>query len=197
LPEDGFVFCAFHKAEKISPDAFALWMKILTRVPRSALWLLSLPNAAQRNLRREAERQAVDPSRLIFAPFDSRDRYLARQRLGDLMLDTVHHSAMTTACDAMAAGLPVLTLRGTAMASKAGESLARASGVPDLVAPDKEAYVELAVQLAADRDRLNSYRRTLTARTGPLFDTESRVREIEAALMQMWRQYEQREDRGR
>jgi predicted O-linked N-acetylglucosamine transferase (SPINDLY family) len=197
LPEDGFVFCAFHKAEKISPDAFALWMKILTRVPRSALWLLSLPNAAQRNLRREAERQAVDPSRLIFAPFDSRDRYLARQRLGDLMLDTVHHSAMTTACDAMAAGLPVLTLRGTAMASKAGESLARAAGVPDLVAPDKEAYVELAVQLAADRERLNSYRRTLEARTGPLFDTESRVREIEAALMQMWRQYEQREDRGR
>ncbi|HEY4637765.1 MAG TPA: hypothetical protein VIH23_05825, partial [Burkholderiales bacterium] len=77
------------------------------------------------------------------------------------------------------------------------ESLLSAAGLPELVAPDKEAYVELAVQLAADRERLNRYRRTLEARSGPLFDTESRVREIEAALMQMWQQYEQRGDRGR
>jgi predicted O-linked N-acetylglucosamine transferase (SPINDLY family) len=134
----------------------------------------------------------MDAARLIFAPFDPRDRYLARQRLGDLMLDAIHHSAMTTACDAMASGLPVLTLRGTAMASRAGESLVRAAGLPVLVAPDKEAYVDLAVQLASDKERLNGYRRTLEARTGPLFDTESRVREIEVALTQMWQQYEQR-----
>ena len=83
------------------------------------------------------------------------------------------------------------------MASRAGESLLRAAGLPELVAADKAAYVELAVQLAADRERLNRYRRTLEARTGPLFDTKSRVREIEAALMQMWRRYEQREKLGR
>jgi predicted O-linked N-acetylglucosamine transferase (SPINDLY family) len=83
------------------------------------------------------------------------------------------------------------------MASRSGESLLHAAGLPELVAPDKEAYVALAVQLAADRERLNRFRRTLEARSGPLFDTASRVREIEAALMQMWRQYEQREKWGR
>jgi protein O-GlcNAc transferase len=189
LPEDGFVYCAFHKAEKISPDVFALWMKILTQVPQSVLWLLTLPNAARRNLRREAERQAVDPSRLIFAPFDPRDHYLARQRLGDLMLDAIHHSAMTTACDAMAAALPVLTIKGSAMASRAGESLARAAGLPELVAPDKNAYVAMAVELASDPERLAGYRRTLAERRGPLFDTAGRVRDIEAALLEMWQQY--------
>ena len=192
LPDNGFVFCAFHKAEKISPDIFALWMKILTQVPRSVLWLLSLPEVAQRNLRREAESRGVEASRLIFAPFDPRDRYLARQRLGDLMLDTRHHSAMTTACDAIAAGLPVLTMKGKAMASKAGESLARAAGVPDLVAPDEYSYVARAVQLASDPRAVQALRQTLLDRTGPLFDTAGRVRELENAFLEMWRQHELR-----
>jgi predicted O-linked N-acetylglucosamine transferase (SPINDLY family) len=192
LPDDAFVYCAFHKAEKISPDAFALWMDILKRVPRSVLWLLAVPDAAQRNLRRESAGRGVDANRLVFAPFDPRERYLARQRLGDLMLDTIHHSAMTTACDALAAALPVLTLRGAAMASRAGESLLRAAGLPELVAADTDTYAALAATLASDMDRLAGHRRMLAARTGPLFDTAARVREIEGAMMQMWQQTRQR-----
>jgi protein O-GlcNAc transferase len=192
LCDDGFVYCAFHKAEKISPDVFALWMQILTKVPSSVLWLLSLSDAARRNLRQAADRHDVDPARLVFAPYDSRDRYLARQRLGDLMLDTLHHSAMTTACDAMAAGLPVLTIRGDAMSSRAGESLARAAGVPEMVVRDKDAYVERAIFLARNPDVLQRLRQKLLARTGPLFDTVGRVRELESAFLEIWRRYELR-----
>jgi predicted O-linked N-acetylglucosamine transferase (SPINDLY family) len=194
LPDDAFVYCAFHRAEKISPDVFDLWTQILSRVPRSVLWFRALTQTACRNLRAHAQQRGVDPARLVFAPFEpSYDpRYLARHRLGDLMLDALHHNATTSACDALAAGLPLLSLRGSAMASRTGESLLRAAGLPELVAQDKEAYVDLAVKLASDKERLNSYRRTLEARTGPLFDTVGRVREIETALMQMWQQYEQR-----
>jgi len=118
----------------------------------------------------------------------NRGLLLARQRLGDLMLDAVHHSAMTTACDALAAALPVLTLRGTAMASRAGESLLRAAGLPELVAADQDSYVAQALQLASDPPRLAAYRRRLAARAGPLFDTATRVRELETAFVQEWRQ---------
>lgn len=186
LPQNAFVFCAFHKAEKISPDAFALWMRILSQAPRAVLWLLALPAVAQRNLQRQAAAHGVDARRLVFAPFDSRDRYLARQRLGDLMLDAVHHNAMTTACDALAAALPVLTLRGAAMASRAGESLLRAAGLPELVAADADTYVAQALRLAADPARLVAIRRRLSARAGPLFDTAARVRELEAAFLEIW-----------
>lgn len=192
LRDDNFVFCAFHKAEKISPDALALWVQILKRVPASVLWFLSLPDAARRNLRREAEKHGVDPARLNFAPFDPRERYLARQRLGDLMLDAIHHSAMTTACDAMAAGLPVLTIPGDAMSSRAGESLARAAGVPEMVVRDEHTYVDRAVFLAQNPQELLRIRQKLLARTGPLFDTAGRVRELEEAFLEMWRRYQQR-----
>jgi protein O-GlcNAc transferase len=192
IPEDCFVYCAFHKAEKITPDAFDLWMRVLNRVPRSVLWFPSLSDAAQVNLRREGMRRGVDPQRLIFARYDSRERYLARQRSGDLMLDAVHHSAMTTACDAMAVGLPVLTLPGNAMASRAGESLARAAGVPEMVARDKDDYVKKAVFLAQNPQQLKHIRQRLVSRTGPLFDTVSRVRELEQAFLEIWRRHEQR-----
>jgi len=108
------------------------------------------------------------------------------------MLDALHHNAIATASDALALALPVITVKGSAMASRSGESLLRAAGLPELVAPDKDAYVELAVKLASDQERQKAYRRTLKARTGPLFDTVGRVREIETALLQMWQQYLQR-----
>jgi protein O-GlcNAc transferase len=190
LPANAFVYCAFHKAEKITPDAFSLWMEILNRVPGSILWFAAMPSAAAENLRRAATTAAIEPSRLVFAPFESRERYFARQRLGDLLLDTQHHSAMTTACDALGAGLPMLTTKGAAMSSRAGESLLHAAGIPELIASGKDEFTKVAVQLASNRSRLASYRNRLANRNAPLFDTARRVRELESALIAVWQRHE-------
>lgn len=190
LPGDAFVYCAFHRAEKISPDVFELWMRILSQVPRSVLWFRALSAQAARNLRARAEERGMDPARLVFAPFEqSRNpRYLARHRLGDLMLDSLHHNAMTSACDALGAGLPVLTLRGAALASRAGESLVSAAGLPELVTRDPEDYVRTAVRLATEQTALQALRQRLVANreTAPLFDTAGRVRALEAAFQGMY-----------
>lgn len=190
LPDNAFVYCAFHRAEKISPDVFELWMRILAQVPRSVLWFRALSEQTARNLRARAAERSVDPARLVFAPFEaSHDpRYLARHRLGDLMLDSLHHNAMTSACDALGAGLPVLTLRGSALASRAGESLVRAAGLPELVTDDQEMYVRTAVRLATDRNELQALKHRLAANrsTAPLFDTAGRVRALEAAFQEMY-----------
>jgi protein O-GlcNAc transferase len=189
LPEKWFVFCAFHRAEKISPEVFQLWMRVLSRAPRSVLWFRALSARAAGNLRARAAEHGVDPERLVFAPFEpSHDpRYLARHTLGDLMLDSIHHNAMTSACDALGMGLPLLTLRGSAMASRAGESLVRAAGLPDLVATDEDDYVNAAVRLASEPEALLELKERLRAnrRTAPLFDTTGRVRALEAAFQRM------------
>lgn len=79
----------------------------------------------------------------------------------------------------------MLTLRGRTFTGRIGESLLRAAGLPELVSPDKEAFVSQAVQLASDPARVEGYRRTLVARTGPLFDTPGRVRALQEALLGM------------
>ena len=190
LPDDAFVFCAFHGAEKISPDVFELWMQILGQTPRSILWFRALSEVASRNLRAHAAKRGVDPTRLAFAPFEpSYDpRYLARHRLGDLMLDALHHNAMTSACDALGAGLPLLTVQGRAMASRAGESFLLAAGLPELVARDQHEYVRTAVHLATNPQTLRMLRERLAAnrRSAPLFNTAGRIRALEAAFQGMY-----------
>jgi protein O-GlcNAc transferase len=189
LPDDAFVFCAFHRPEKISPDAFSMWMDVLSRVPRSVLWLLAQPGLAERNLRRQAALHGIDPSRLIVAPFEPRHgpRYLARQRLGGLFLDALHHTAATTACDALGAGLPLLTLPGTAFSARISASLLSAAGLPELIAADREDFVATAVRLADNPALLNEFReRLMRNRPGvALFDTAARVRSLEGAFEQM------------
>jgi protein O-GlcNAc transferase len=191
LPDNAVVYCAGHKPEKITPDAFALWLRVLAQVPQAVLWFNAMAPAASANLAREAAARGVAPGRLIFAPFDPRPRYLARQGLGDLFLDALHHSAMTTACDALGGGLPVLTLKGSSFASRACESLLRAAGVPELVAADPDAFVKTAVSFGNERRKLEVLKARLreSRATAPLFDTAGRVRQLEAALGEMWRRH--------
>src|SRR5208337_4693706 len=105
LPDDGFVFCCFNNAYKITPEVFDVWMRLLRRIEASVLWL-SLGNAtAIGNLRREAEKRGVSPDRLVFAAkVPSNADHLGRQRLADLFLDTIPYNAHATAADALWAG---------------------------------------------------------------------------------------------
>src|SRR5262249_10561485 len=78
LPEEAFVFCGFHKANKILPATFGAWMQILRAVDGGVLWLLDANATARENLRREAVARGVAPERLIFAPHLPLAEHLAR-----------------------------------------------------------------------------------------------------------------------
>jgi predicted O-linked N-acetylglucosamine transferase (SPINDLY family) len=185
---DGFVFCCFNNAYKITPDLFDAWMRLLGGIDGSVLWLAGGNPAAQDNLRREAGRRGVDPDRLVFAAKTMlNEDHLARIRLADLFLDTLHYNAHATATDALWAGLPVLTCAGATFASRVAGSLLRAAGLPELVTASLAEYEALALRLARDRDLLASLRGRLARdrATCPLFDTARFTRHIEAAYTTM------------
>jgi predicted O-linked N-acetylglucosamine transferase (SPINDLY family) len=130
LPETGFVFCCFNNNYKITPSTFDVWMRLLTQVQGSVLWLLQDTPEAAANLRREAEQRGVDPHRLIFADRLPNDEHLARHALADLFLDTWPYNAHTTASDALWAGLPLLTLQGNTFPGRVASSLLRNLQLP-------------------------------------------------------------------
>ncbi|HET9404972.1 MAG TPA: tetratricopeptide repeat protein [Burkholderiales bacterium] len=195
LPEQGFVFCSFNNNYKITPKIFDVWMRLLQRTEGSVLWLLEDNAAAARNLRREAEHRGVAPQRLVFAPRLRLDKHLARHRLADLFLDTLPCNAHTTASDALWAGLPVLTCLGTTFAGRVAASLLHAIGLNELVTHSLEEYEALALELAANRKRLDDIRSRLAANraTHPLFDTDRFRRHIEAAYTKMWERHQRGE----
>jgi predicted O-linked N-acetylglucosamine transferase (SPINDLY family) len=192
LPEQSFVFASFNNTYKISPDVFSVWMRLLSGVEGSVLWLLEDNPFAAENLRREAAARNVSPDRLIFAPRTTPDRHLARQPVADLFLDTLPYNAHTTASDALWVGLPVITTPGTTFPGRVAASLLTASGLPELVTPSLDDYERLALTLARDPAALAALKaKVKSARTSSaLFDTARFTRHLEAALTQMWERHQ-------
>ncbi len=193
LPPHGFVFAAFNASHKITPDAFDVWMRLLRQVAGSVLWLLATSDEARAALIEEAGARGIGPERLVFARALPLAEHLARLALADLFVDTFHYNAHTTCSDALWAGLPVLTLAGGTFASRVAASLLVTIGLPELVAPDVDAYESLALALAASPERLADLRRRLQAQRTrtPLFDTPRYTRQLEAAFEAMWTRHEQ------
>jgi predicted O-linked N-acetylglucosamine transferase (SPINDLY family) len=191
LPASGFVFCCFNNNYKIMPTWFDGWMRILSQVPGSVLWLLGSNPTAIQNLRQEAELRGIHGARLIFAPRMPNPEHLARHQLADLFLDTLPCNAHTTASDALWAGLPVLTCMGQSFPSRVAGSLLHALHLPELVTTTQQAYEALAVRLATQPAQLASLRAKLAQqrKTAPLFDTARFTRNLEAAYTAMHQRY--------
>ncbi len=185
LPDSGFVFCCFNNSWKITPPIFDIWMRLLTQIGGSVLWLLDGPH--RENLRREAQARGVDPARLVFAPKLAPDQHLARHRLADLFLDTWPYNAHTTASDALYAGLPLVTCLGRAFPGRVAASLLKAIDLPELVTASPAQYEERALELAKNPALLAATRDKLARNhsTTPLYDSERFRLDIEAAYAAM------------
>ena len=192
LPENGFVFCCFNNNYKITPSTFDEWMRILTAVPDSVLFLYAENKWAENNLKLEAEKRGVSQTRLVFGARISRSEYLARYRVADLFLDTLPYNAGTTASDALWAGLPVLTCMGESFASRVAASLLNAMELPELITTTQEEYEARAVELATNPVKLQAIRDKLERNrlTTALFDTPRFTKHIEAAYTQMYECYQ-------
>jgi len=187
LPQDGFVFCCFNNSWKITEPVFSIWMRLLSSVPGSVLWLKQAGDKTKSNLRQAAKERGVDAERLIFAPPAPLEVHLARHQLAGLFLDTLPYNAHATASDALWAGLPLVTQRGSAYAGRVATSLLTAAGVPELIAQTAEDYEFLALALARDPARLGALREKLIANrtSAPLFDTPRLARNLEALYREM------------
>ncbi|HEX5280598.1 MAG TPA: tetratricopeptide repeat protein [Micropepsaceae bacterium] len=187
LPEDGFVFCCFNNNYKVTPEIFAVWMRLLSQVPDSVLWLLKDNDAAAVNLRREAEARGVDANRLIFAARIAPADHFARQHLGDLFLDTSPYSAHTTGSDALFAGLPVISVYGATFPARVAVSLLHAAGMSELAMDSLDSYEAKALFFAQNREALKAIRSKLARSrdSAPLFNTALFTRHLEAAYRQM------------
>jgi protein O-GlcNAc transferase len=189
LPEGKFVFCCFNAAYKFSPEVFDVWCKLLRELPDSVLWLSRQNPLAVANLRNEAIKLGVAPERLIFAErLPESAAHLGRLRLADLALDTLPYSSHATACDALWAGVPMVTCKGAAFASRVGASLLGSVGLSECITDNLEEYFSLAYSLAKDARRLGELRKRLeiARRESPLFDSAGFTRDLEGLYLKMW-----------
>jgi SAM-dependent methyltransferase len=191
LPDDKVVFGAFNQSYKVDRASFAVWLRVLTEVPQSVLWLMGQSETAIANLSRQAQLSSIEPGRLIFAPFADPHDHLTRLQLADAVLDTLVCNGHTTTSDALWAGVPVITARGKHFASRVSESLLNAIELPELVGDDHDDMVRIAKRIGTDSDYRAAIRSKVAANrlTSALFDTARFTRNFETAIEMMVAQH--------
>ncbi|MBI5463214.1 MAG: tetratricopeptide repeat protein [Gammaproteobacteria bacterium] len=185
----GFVFCSFNQPYKLDRATFEAWMDILNQVPGSRLWLYA-PDSdiCTANLRAFAARRDVAPERLTFATAAPMPEHIARLSCAGLALDPFHISGGATSVASLAAGLPVLTLRGQTFLARMGSSINKHLGLAELDCLDREQYVTQAVALATNPAMLATLKERLASAltTHGFFDTRRFARTFEEALRIIW-----------
>ncbi|MDP1658198.1 MAG: tetratricopeptide repeat protein, partial [Methylotenera sp.] len=188
LQDNAFVFCCFNQSFKITPDVFAIWMRLLKALPDSLLWLLDCNTWAKQNLIREAATQGISEDQLIFAPRVSIADHLARHVHADLFLDTLPYNAHTTCSDALWMGVPVLTCAGDTFAARVAGSLLNAADMTDLITYSLQDYENKALYLANNPTKLLKLKQKLLASkmTSNLFDTDKFSKSLEEIYQKIY-----------
>lgn len=188
-------FGSFNGIVKLSERCIAVWAMLLAAVPRARLLLKSRtlddPFVRERVLARFAS-AGVEAARLELRGGQADTRvHLEQYAEVDIALDTLPFNGVTTTCEALWMGVPVLTLPGATHASRQGLTLLNAVGLPDLAAPSERAFARIGAMLAADLDRLAVLRAGLRGRlaASALTREEAFARRMEAAYRGAWRQW--------
>lgn len=188
---NGFItFGSFQNLGKTNDEVLALWSRVLREVPRSRLRLQNVQVG-------EPEMQEIFVARLAAAgiPAERVALHGRMNRLGylrahgevDIVLDTFPYPGGTTTCEALWMGVPTITLAGTSLLSRQGESLLAAAGTSDWIGRTPDDYVAKAVALAGSIDRLAEIRAGLRERVASsgLFDAPRFARELADAFVAM------------
>ena len=187
LPDKGFIFTCFNANNKITPNEFNIWMRLLKEIKGSVLWLFHSNKWSIQNLKKEAKKRNVNPKRLIFAKSLPLSKHLARHVFGDLALDTFNYNGHTTTSDALWTGLPVITKIGESFAARVSASLLNTLGVPELITHNEKEYEEKALYLARNKNELLRLRKKIETgkRNSTLYDSKLFTKNLEEEFIKL------------
>jgi predicted O-linked N-acetylglucosamine transferase (SPINDLY family) len=185
-------FGCFNNLAKIGPSMIALWARLLKASPGARLKLKSFGFAAEsarRSMKEQFAACGIDAERLeLSGPEESSQDHLANYHGVDVALDVFPYNGAATTCEALWMGVPVVTLAGQTHVSRVGASILHAAGLADQVASSEEEYVQKALELSRDPERLRVLRGSMRERlrASPLLDGRGFAATLEKTYGEMW-----------
>jgi len=183
--KNGFItFVSFNNFTKVTDEALRVWAKIVNAVPGSKLYLKGKAFRDKYGIDAALKRiqdAGLSLDRLIYEPDEM--KYLQKYSRADIALDTFPYPGGGTTCDALYMGLPVITLVQERHNSRFGYSLLMNMGLGELCAFSEEEYIQKAVDLANDWDRVRDYHLTIRRKMeeSPVMNDTIYMGEVEEA----------------
>jgi protein O-GlcNAc transferase len=186
----GYVtYGSFNNFNKIDLPTVDLWAALLREQPGARMMFVTVPEGVLREqLQRRFVDRGVDAGRLSFYGKLPLAEYHRKILEADIALDPVIVNGGTTTCESLWLGAPVLSLTGERFLSRAGLSLLKTAGLPELACATAEDYLQTAAKLAHNLPQLAEIRSGLRAKmaASPLTDGAAFARNLEAAYRQIW-----------
>jgi predicted O-linked N-acetylglucosamine transferase (SPINDLY family) len=178
----------------VTSEVVAAWSAILRAQPGATMFMkapvLDDPGIRARYLSLFAA-NGVSAERVRLVGQTSQADVLGLYSEVDVALDPFPYNGCMTTLEALWMGVPVLTLAGDHYVSRVGVSLLSTLGLEDFIAATPSEYVEKAVSLAGQLDRLAGLRQGLRDRMAcsPLCDGPKFARDLEAVYRRIWRRW--------
>lgn len=184
-------FGSLNNPAKHNEPLLRMWARVLQAAPGTRLILQVLSAEQRQRSGRLMESMGIAATRLDWVGRLSRVEYLRCYDRIDIGLDPLPYNGITTTCDALYMGTPVLTCAGRTPAGRAGKAMLCTIGLSELVAHNPDELVIKAAQLAGDLPRLREIRGGLRARmmNSPLMNAPRFSGQAEAAYRAMWRRW--------
>ena len=189
--DNGFTtFGCFNNFTKVTDGTLRCWAEILNRVSDARL-LLEIVGIDGEEFRRETEvrlvRLGLPLDRVTLEPRKRSNQYVLYNKI-DIALDPFPYNGGTTTMDALWMGVPVVALAGKYFGARLGVTTLNSVGLPELIAENEAAYVELAIELATDLSKLRTVRHNLRQKMSGsrAMDYAAFARDMEAAYRGMW-----------
>jgi predicted O-linked N-acetylglucosamine transferase (SPINDLY family) len=187
-------FGVFNRVSKISNEAVSLWSRILEAVPQSRLLIkdTAVDEATMRV--RQLERFAAhgtSSERIAFLGATPHQDHLAAFKGVDISLDPFPQNGGISALESLQMGVPLVTLLGNGISSRAAGSILSSVGMNAWVAETPDDYLAIAVKFASMPDHLEALRPALPGRVArsAVGDAAIYTKAIETAYRTMWAEY--------
>jgi predicted O-linked N-acetylglucosamine transferase (SPINDLY family) len=152
LRTDAIVYLSCQSLFKYLPEDDGIFPAIAKQIPEAQFVFLTPNDYLLRDFRWRLERafSAVGLSvrdHCVFLPEQDTFSYWNLNLLADVYLDTMQWSGCNTTLEALACGLPVVTLPGKFMRGRHSYAILTQLRVTDTIAHDKADYIDIAARL--------------------------------------------------
>lgn len=185
IPEDAIVYLACQSFYKYLPQHDCLFVEIAKRVPNAKFVFLcrTTPHIHvqfHQRLQKVFATADLDVDRFcIMLPKQTGDDYLSVHLVSDIFLDSVGWSGGNTSLEAIACGLPIVTLPGEFMRGRHTYAMLKILAMEETIAQSESEYIDIAVRLAQTPDWRNDVVERMRSRHGDLYEDTTCVRALE------------------
>ncbi|MEM7071032.1 MAG: hypothetical protein AAF403_04660, partial [Pseudomonadota bacterium] len=156
--KEPIIFGSFNNLRKISDHCLRAWSKILEACPNSSIVVKNMilgDDETKVFFKERCSTVGIDSTRISFLKYEKTHVNLETYTKADIALDSFPYTGAITTLETLWMGTPVITLRTGRPSGMVSAAILNETGLSELVASNFYDYIEKAIKLANDYERLN------------------------------------------